>query len=200
MYEVSREGRLLTGITLVKDKGQRRVEDLAISGDGEWVAIAGNSPALYMRREGKYEPTYLEVDGDRLDEIDLDPAGRWAISFSHNDWRSWAALWSLEEGQPSARRIRILSAEGFNTAGRAMDPGFGQRHVRLAEDEATIAVGDNLLRIPLDKSKWRSAALEMVGRDLSDKEIREHLGGRDVKPLHEGWVRPLSVEKWEGTH
>lgn len=200
VFEVSAQGLLVRPVPIVKDKGQGRVEDLSLSADGKWISIAGNSPAMFVRSKNTYRPIYLEVDNDRLDECFVDPSSRWAISFSHTNWRSWVALWHLGGEQPNSQKIRIQSAEGYNIAGGAMNVRFGERHVDFTDDEATIVIGDQIFRIPLSFEDWRSTAEKLVGRELSAKEIREHLNGRNIQPLRSDWKLPLSVERWEGTH
>ncbi len=171
-----------------------------MSYDGTWIGIAGNSPTLFCRRENEYSALFLEADNDRVDEVVFDRGARWALTFSSTDWRSWVSLWYLEGGQPNIEKIRIQGTEGFNIAGRQMSVRFGRRHIFVADEEAVIVIGNECFRIPLIFAEWQSGAFEMVGRNLSEKEVRELFGTRDIRPLRPDWERPLSVEAWEGTH
>ena len=72
MFNVSKGGTTGHCISLAKSKGQRRVEDLAVSSNGDWIGIAGNSPVLFVKLQGAYNPNFLEVDNDRIDEFAFD--------------------------------------------------------------------------------------------------------------------------------
>lgn len=202
MFEVTSSGGLDGRRPIVKEQGQRRVEDLHLSSDGEWIAIVGNSPALYRRSVDGYQAMYLEVDGDRIDEMVISGDSKWAVSFTAtNGFRSRVELWHLGNGNPNRERVRIRSLEGVSTVGRQLNVRFGERHIAFQDGRLVAAIGGTVHQYSLDPTEWRSIGLRMAGRNLSLKEIREQLvDGRSIEPLIPEWELPLSFEEWEGTH
>lgn len=202
IFEITLSGELNGRRPIVKERGQKRVEDLHFSSDGEWIAIVGNSPALYRRSLDGYQAMYLEVDSDRIDEMVISGDSKWAVSFSAiRGWKSRVELWHLGNGNPNGERVRIRSLEGVSTVGRQFNVQFGERHIAFQDGRLLAAIGGTVHQCSLDPIEWRSIGLRMVGRNLSLKEIREHLGdGRSIEPLSPTWELPLSFEDWEGKH